>query len=217
MIYQKRYAKFPTLVMPNSRISLPVNCAEQGQPSIRGDYGGHTTIVPPSLRSGDVDQNTAWSRINNTQLILGRMNPTRSYCFTDRTADVDDYLDAIGKRPREGQVGIIAGIKSGDKTYFYTDFFGNHSILADTYSKLAKCFGIVARVHEGNADDIKLDDLVGFFRKFEVVEGHREPHVGGGELYLLKNQEDGAVLTGTVLSYKTAPVQVTMREKVGQD
>jgi hypothetical protein len=206
---QKRYSKFPCLVMPHTEIVLPVNCAEEGQSSIRGRYNGNTTIVAPSLRAGNIGQGEAWRRINDTTMILGRMNDTISYCYADRHADVEDYLDAIRRTPRDGQVGIVAGIKSGDRTIYYTDFFGNHQVLNKAYSKLAKCFGIVARVHEGNADEIGTDDLVGFLRKFEDADYKKEPHVGGGELYLLKNQ-----VTGSVLSYETSPVQITMKQKV---
>jgi hypothetical protein len=206
---QKRYSKFPTLVMPHSQIILPVNCAEEGESRIRGRYGGNTTIVMPSLRAGNVSQGEAWRRIQDTTIILGRMNATRSYCYADKHANVEDYLDAIGRQPRDGQVGIVAGIRDGDRTIYYTDFFGRHQILSEAYPKLAKCFGIVARVHDGNADNVTVDELAGFLKKFNTAKVSRQKHVGGGNLYLLGNP-----VKGSILSYKDAPVQVTMRQKV---
>ncbi len=211
---QKRYSKFPTLIMPHSQIILPVNCAERGECNIGGRYGANTTIVMPSLRAGNVSQGEAWRQIHDTTIILGRMNRTRSYCYADKHANVEDYLDAIGRQPRDGQVGIVAGIRDGDRTIYYTDFFGRHQILSETYSKLAKCFGIVARVHEGNVDDITEDNLARFLRNFNAAKISGQEHVGGGNLYLLGNQHSGSVLTGSVLSYEDAPVQVTMRQKV---
>ncbi|MBW2966714.1 hypothetical protein KY342_06445 [Candidatus Woesearchaeota archaeon] len=207
---QKRYSKFPFLIRPHSHVYLPVNCAEEKEPHTGGHYGMNTTIVMPSLRAGDVEQHDAWRDIMNTTTFLGRMNPTRSYCYADRHANVEDYIEAIGAKPRDGQVGIVAGIKDGERTIFYTDFFGHHALLEDVYSKLAKSFGIVARVHEGDAEDIGKDNLVSFLRNMETMRGgKRNDYEGEGDLYLIQNP-----VVGTALAYENDPVQVTMRQKV---
>jgi len=218
---QKRYAKFPALIMPHTSVGLPVNCAEQGESRIGGRYGGNSTIVMPCLRAGDISQREAWSSIENTRSFLRRMNPTifmtqtSSYIAdVEKNVNIEYYLDAIGRQPRTGQVGIVAGIRSGSDTIYYTDFFGRHQILSEAYDKLAKSFGIVAGIHKGSADDISVDDLAGFFKKFHVARAEIHPHVGAGSLYLLRHQEDKAELTGTALAYEDAPVQITMREKV---
>jgi hypothetical protein len=221
---QKRYATFPCLVMPDSKINLPVNCAEVGEPSIRGRYNGNTAIVSPDLRAGVVEQGDAWDRINNTTVILRRMNPTR-FCQSgeydtgsyidniDKKANVEDYVEAIGKEPIADQIGIVAGIrckdkKGRDRTIYYTDFFGNHEILEKVYAKLAKCFRIVALANQGNeAEDIDEDKLSGFLRRYAAAECKETPHVGGGKLYLFEKD-----VSGSMLRYQEKPVQVTMRE-----
>lgn len=206
---QNRYSLFPALVMPNSHISLPVNCAEERQGLIggsRGRYRTGDTIVMPSIRSGEVRQDVTWTRIMNTTVILNRMNPTRDYSHVEKTADIHDYIEAIGN-PEDGQVGIVAGVRDGERTLFYTDFFGNHSILERVHAKLAKSFGIVARVHEGSADEVKKDDIINFLRKIEVAHGQKKPHVGGGNLYVLESP-----VKGSILAYENNTVQVSMRQ-----
>ena len=206
---QNRYSIFPTLIMPNSNIELPVNCAQERQSLLsgrRGRYNINDTVVMPSIRSGTISQRNAWESIEHTTVILGRMDPTRDYAHADKTADVSDYIEAVGK-VAEGQVGIVAGIKSGNKTVYYTDFFGNQSIMARAHPKLAKSFGIVAKVHEGNADHVKKDDIVNFLKLIEIAKGYKKDHVGGGTLYVL----DGPV-KGSALAYKDATVQVSMRQ-----
>jgi len=206
---QNRYSIFPTLVMPNSNLILPVNCAQERQGLItgnRGRYGTNDTIVMPSIRSGVISQKNAWDNIQHTTTILGRMDPTRDYAHADKTADVSDYIEAVGKI-KEGQVGIVAGVRSRHKTIYYTDFFGNQSIMTRTHPKLAKSFGIVARVHEGNADHVKKDDIVNFLKLIEIADGYKKDHVGGGTLYVL----DGSI-KGSALAYKNATIQVSMRQ-----
>jgi hypothetical protein len=208
--HQTRYSKFPFIIKPHTRVYLPVNCAEQRQPDIGGHYGTNTTIVMPSLRAGDVRQDDAWADILNTTTFLRRMNPTRSYCYAERNADVSDYIEAIGAKPRKDQIGIVAGVRDGERTIFYTDFFGHHALLEEVYSKLAKAFGIVAKVHEGYAEDVGKDDLVAFLRNMETMRGgKRDDYKGEGDLYLIKNP-----VVGTALAYEKEPVQVTMRQTV---
>ena len=207
--FQKRYSKFPFLIRPNSEIYLPVNCAEQRQFNTGGRYGMNTTIVMPSLRAGNIKQDDACRSIHHTTVILGRMNPTRSYCYADRHADVGDFLDAIGRKPLKGQVGLVAGIKDGERTIFYTDFFGHNALLQEVYSKLAKSFGIVARVHEGNAEEISKDNIVSFLKNMEAMKGgKRMDYSGEGSLHLINDP-----VVGTALAYEGDPVQVTMRKK----
>ena len=206
---QNRYSKYPCLVMPHTHIELPVNCAQQGQGLVggmRGRYDGSSTIVMPSIRSGEVSQDYAWNQIQHTTIILHRMDPTRDYAYADRTADISDYIEAIGE-PDDGQVGIVAGIRSGDQTLYYTDFFGNNKVLRSVHPKLAKSFGIVARVREGDAGDVGIDDLVAFMRSITMANGQRQDHAGGGELYLLDNP-----VKGSVLVYDDSTVQVSMRQ-----
>lgn len=207
--HQARYSKFPFLIRPHSKVYLPVNCAEQRQPSIGGRYGANTTIVMPSLRAGDVEQHDAWADILNTTTILRRMNPTRSYCYADRNADVSDFLEVIGKKPKDGQIGIVTGVRDGKRTLFYTDFFGHDALLREIYSKIAKSFGIVARVHEGSAEEISKDDVVAFLRNMEAMKGgKRADYSGEGDLHIIHDP-----VVGTALAYEGEPVHLTMKKK----
>jgi len=204
-ISQNRYSIYPCLVMPHTaNLELPVNCAQEYQGFRSGRFDGATTIMAPSIR--DVNQHEAWNSIYNTTRILKRMDPTRSYVFAEKNANINEYLEAIGN-PKVDQIGLVAGIKSGDRTFYYTDFFGNNSILREVHSKLAKSFGIVGKVHEGNAETITTDGLVAFLRKIEVVNGHKKEHVGGGELFVLNNP-----VSGSALVYENDPVQISMRQ-----
>ena len=206
---QNRYSVYPSLIMPHSNVELPVNCAEERQGLLGGHmgrYGRSPTIVMPSIRGGEVSQHDTWNRIMHTTVILNRLNPTRDYSYAEKHTNVDDYIEAVGP-PRDGQVGIVAGIRDGERTIFYTDFFGNQKMLGELHPKLAKSFGIVARVHEGNADRVSTDDLVSFLRSIEAASGKRKDHVGGGELYVIESP-----VKGSILAYEDRTVQVTMRQ-----
>lgn len=206
---QNRYSVYPSLLLPHTSVELPVNCAEERQGLLgghRGRYGHSPTIVMPSIRGGEVSQHDTWNRIMNTTVILNRMNPTRDYSYAEKHSNVDDYIEAVGQ-PRDSQVGIVAGIRDGERTIYYTDFFGNQRMLSELHPKLAKSFGIVARVHEGDADKVTTDDLVGFLRSIQVAKGQRKDHVGGGKLYILESP-----VKGSILAYEDRTVQVTMRQ-----
>ncbi len=206
---QNRYSVYPSLLLPHTKVELPVNCAEERQGLLGGRggrYGCSPTIVMPSIRGGEVSQHDTWNRIMNTTVILNRMSPTRDYSYAEKHTNVEDYIEAVGQ-VTDGQVGIVAGIRDGERTIFYTDFFGNQRMLRKLHPKLAKSFGIVARVHEGNADEVNTDDLVRFLRSIETAQGNRKDHVGGGELYIIESP-----VKGSILAYEDSRVQVTMRQ-----
>jgi len=206
---QNRYSLYPSLIMPHTSVQLPVNCAEQRQGLLRGSRGTYqksSTIVMPSIRGGDDGQDISWTRIMNTTSILDRMTPSRDYSFAEKNTNLADYISAIGTS-KEGQIGIVAGIRYGDQTLFYTDFFGNQKILKRVHPNLAKSFGIVAKVHEGDAKKVSKDDIVDFLKSAKNIEGYKKSHVGGGALYLINRP-----VKGTILDYHESIVQVTMKQ-----
>ena len=219
---QNRVLNTSVLLAPNSKITLPVSCVEQGRWSrMSANFMDSDYITPQTLRAGksrtvsenlrarsefDAGQGEVWKDVEDYQVILNCKSPTSS--LTDVYDKEKDNFESFIKNFSINNDANGLAIFS-DKKLLNVDVFNRTDIYQEYFPKILKSTAMEISMLKEKENDITEAEALyktqSTFDLLEKIEHTKHPGVAAGE----ESRFDSEELTGFELKFKSDLIHLT--------
>lgn len=230
---QNRVLNSSVLLAPNSKITLPVSCVEQGRwIAISDKFSTSDYISPQKLRakkSRSVDeslrlerrhmaeQNEVWNDVENYSIAYKIKSPTMSLSdvFESKKEDFEEFVKKFPVNHDANGLAIFT-----DKQLLNVDLFNRTDIYQEYYPKILRSTAMEISHLKDKGNEITDAEAafktVNLFDNLEKIEYTVHPGVGVGE----EKRFDSKELTGFELNFKNHLIHLTLlnleKENAGQ-
>jgi len=220
---QNRVLNTSVLIAPNSKITLPVSCVEQGRWSAISDkFNTSDYISPQKLRakksraveenlrfesSHMAEQNEVWNDVEEYQTVLRCKSPTSSLSDVFDSKK-DEFEEFVKKFPVNHDANGLAIFT--DKKLLNVDLFNRTDVYQEYYPKILRSTAMEVShlTDKGNeiTDAEAAFKTVNLFDNLEKIEYTVHPGVGVGD----EKRFDSPELTGFELNFKNHLIHLTL-------
>lgn len=220
---QNRVLNTSVLIAPNSKVTLPVSCVEQGRWSAVSDkFRTSDYLSPQKLRANKsravgenlksenefmAEQSEVWNDVEKYSIAFRVKSPTRSLTdvYETRKNDFDAFIKNFPVNPDSNGLAVFT-----DKELLNIDLFNRTDIYNEYYPKILRSAAMevsalkskVNKITEAEAE-YKTQDLFDNLEKMDFTE---HPGAGVGN----EKRFGGDKLTGFELSFKTHLIHLTL-------
>jgi len=219
---QNRVLNTSVLLAPNSKITLPVSCIEQGRWSrVSAKFMDSDHIVPLKIRAGksrtvsenlsarsefDAGQGEVWKNVEDYQVSFNIKSPTGS--LSDVYDKEKDNFDTFIKNfPINNDANGLALFS--DRQLLNIDVFNRTDIYQEYFPKILRSTAMEIshlKEKENNLEEVEaLYKTQSTFDLLEKIEHTKHPGVAAGE----ENRFDSENLTGFELKFKNDLIHLT--------
>ena len=219
---QNRVLNTSVLLAPNSKITLPVSCVEQGSWSrMSANFMDSDYITPQTLRAGksrtvsenlraraefDAGQGEVWKDVEDYQVILNCKSPTSSLTdvYDKEKENFESFIKNFSINNYANGLAIFS-----DKKLLNIDVFNRTDIYQEYFPKILRSTAMEIshlKEKENNLEEVEaIYKTQSTFDLLEKIEHTKHPGVAAGE----ESRFDSEELTGFELKFKSDLIHLT--------
>jgi hypothetical protein len=219
---QNRVLNTSVLLAPNSKVTLPVSCVEQGRWDLNfSDFKPSEFIAPQKLRANKAqtvkenreirktsmaNQSMVWNDVADYAAIYKCKSPTGSLndVYLDTGKDAENYIDSFKSQENSNGIGIFR-----DETLISADIFNRVDIFRQYFRKIIRSSAmemLALKKKENKLSEIEaVFKLNSLFDCIELMESTSHPGIGVGEEKRFENEE----ITGLSLEFGKHIIHLT--------
>jgi hypothetical protein len=220
---QNRVLNTSVMVAPNSKITLPVSCVEQGRWSAISDKFNTSDYISPQKlrakksraveenlrfeRSHMAEQNEVWNDVESYSVAYKVKSPSMSLSdvFDSKKEDFDGFVKKFPVNHDANGLAIFT-----DKQLLNVDIFNRTDVYQEYFPKILRSTAMeVSQLKEKGNEITEAEaafKTVNLFDNLEKIEYTVHPGVGVGE----EKRFDSKELTGFELNFKNHLIHLTL-------
>lgn len=231
---QNRVLNTSVLLAPNSKVTLPVSCVEQGRWSAISDKFGTSDYISPQKlrakksraveeslrmeRSHMAEQGEVWNDVEDYSIAYKVKSPTMSLAdvFENKKEDFEMFVKKFPVNQDANGLAIFT-----DKNLLNADVFNKTDVYQEYFPKILRSTAMEVLYLKDKGNEITDAEAafktVNLFDNLEKIEYTVHPGVGVGE----EKRFDSKELTGFELGFKNHLIHLTLlnleKDNTGSD